>query len=554
MTRSGRAEKVLMVAGAPGSGGRAWVVRMTMRGLIWLPALLVLAPVLVVVARAFFAPAGDAWDAVVENRLAGHIRQTLVLAVSVTGLAILMGVPAAWLVSAHRFPGRGLLEWLLVLPLAMPGFVAALVYVDLLQGLTPFYISVRKTYGIEAFLKVQELAPWVFAVVVLATTLFPYVFLSCRAVFARQAVSVIESARSLGAGGVRTFLRVALPMARPAVVAGAALVAMEAVNDYGVVASFGLTPLTPGIFRAWSEGHPVVAMRLAVLLLAFILLARWLEKSQRGQRGYTTESGEIPPARKPLGMAGTLVAWMICGLPILLGFGLPVARLARWAWQSWPAADWSGHWEAAGHSFGLAVGTTLVIALAAFVLAAGGRALPGRAMAWARACGSLGYALPGAMVAVGVGVMVSYLARTVPGGESIALSVSVFGLGLAGFARYLAVGLQPIEAGIEKIPRSLHEAARALGRGPLRALVAVEWPMARPVVVAGAILAFVDLFKELPLALILRPLDFETLATRVFRLTDEGRIPQAALPGLAMVAMSLLCLLPLSRLFRRSSD
>lgn len=548
------AGEVIAVPGLPGSVRRTILARMGLRALIWLPALVVLGPVLVVIVRALFGPAGDAWDAVVENRLAGHLRQTFVLAISVTGLAILMGVPAAWLVSAYRFPGRGILEWLLVLPLAMPGFVAALAYVDLLQGLTPFYIHVRKTHGIEAFLKVQEFAPWVFAVLVLATTLFPYVFLSCRAVFARQAASVIESSRSLGAGGARTFFQVALPMARPAVVAGAALVAMEAVNDYGVVASFGLTPLTPGIFRAWSEGHPVVAMRLAVMLLAFIVLARWLEKSQRGRRGYTTEPGDAPVARKNLGIFGTMVAWVVCTWPVVLGFGVPNAKLTRWAWQSWPAADWSGHWEAAGHSFGMAAGTTVVIALAAFALAAGGRAFPGRGMEWARRCGSLGYALPGALVAVGVGGIVSYLARTMPGGASIALSVSVFGLGLAGFARYLAVGLQPVEAGMEKIPRSLHEAARALGRGPVRALAAVEWPLARPVVLAGAILAFVDLFKELPLALVLRPLDFETLATRVFRLTDEGRIPQAALPGLAMVAMSLLCLLPLTRLLHRSSD
>jgi iron(III) transport system permease protein len=554
MNARGMAGEVNAATVPPGSGWRATFARWFLRALIWLPALVVLAPVLVVIVRAVLSPDTEAWDAMVENRLAGHVRQTLVLALSVTGLAVIMGVPAAWLVSAYRFAGRGLLEWLLVLPLAMPGFVAALAYVDLLQGLTPFYIQVRKSYGIDAFLKVQELAPWLFAVLVLATTLFPYVFLSCRAVFARQASSVIESARSLGAGGARTFFRVALPMARPAVVAGAALVAMEAVNDYGVVASFGLTPLTPGIFRAWSEGHPVVAMRLAVLLLAFIVLARWLEKSQRGRRAYTTESGEAPPARKRLGWRGTVVAWLVCTWPVLLGFGIPVARLTRWAWQSWTTADWNGHWEAAGHSFGMAAGTTLIIAIAAFLLAAGGRAFPGTGMDWARRCGSLGYALPGALVAVGVGAVVSYLARTVPGGASIALSVSVFGLGLAGFARYLAVGLQPIEAGMEKIPRSLHEAARALGRGPVRSLVAVEWPLARPVVVAGAILAFVDLFKELPLALVLRPLDFETLATRVFRLTDEGRIPQAALPGLAMVVMSLLCLLPLTRLLRRSSD
>lgn len=530
------------------------MARVAWRSLVWLPALVVLAPVLVVTARALFFPAGEAWEAVVENRLAGHLRQTLVLAVSVTGLALLMGVPAAWLVSTRRFAGRGWMEWLLVLPLAMPGFVAALAYVDLLQGLTPFYIQVRKTHGIEAFLKVQEVVPWIFAVLVLASTLYPYVFLSCRAVFARQGASVIESARTLGAGGARAFFRVGLPMARPALVAGAALVAMETVNDYGVVASFGLTPLTPGIFRAWSEGHPVVAMRLAILLLVLVVLARWVEKSQRGKRSYATESGEKAPAGRRLGWAGSGLAWVICLWPVLLGFGLPLARLGRWAWQSWGTADWTGHWEAAGHSLGLAAGTTVAIALAAFLLAAGGRAFPGQGMAWARRCGSLGYALPGALVAVGVGAIVSSLSRTLPGGANLALSVSVFGLGLAGFARYLAVGLQPIEAGIEKIPGCLHEAARALGRGPVRALAAVEWPLARPAVVAGAILVFVDLFKELPLALVLRPLDFETLATRVFRLTDEGRIPQAALPGLAMVLTSLLCLLPLSRLLRRSSE
>lgn len=516
---------------------------------LWLPALLVLLPVAVVVIRAL-EPAGGMWEQVVEYRLSGYLKQTLILAGSVTLVAVGFGVPAAWVVSVYRFPGRRWFEWLLLLPLAMPGFVAAVAYLDTLQGMIPVYVWIRQAWGVDAFLASQQVAPWVFAVGVLGSTLFPYVFLSCRAVFARQAAGALEAARMLGAGGVRTFVSVALPMARPAVAAGGSLVAMEAVNDYGVVSHFGLTPLTPGIFRAWMEGYPVVAMRMAVMLMGFVLICLAIERWQRGRRRFAADAADAPLARKRLGVMGVGLAWLACGLPFLLGFGIPAWRLARWSVQSWSATDWAGHWEAAARSFGLAAGSAALIVAGAVVLAGGLRAYPSRSMAVAQRVGVLGYAFPSALVAVGIGAWVSWLAVGLPW---LALSASVFGLMVAYFVRFLAVGVEPAAAGFERVPRQLHEAGRTLGAGPLRALWQVDLPLVWPALLAGATLAFMDVFKELPLTLVLRPFDFETLATRAFRLTDEGRIPEAALPGLALVVLSLPGLIPLTRLMRIGS-
>jgi iron(III) transport system permease protein len=252
--------------------------------LIWAIAGLVLLPVLVVLWHA--VQPSEAWSQIVQSRLPDHLRQTIILVVSVTGLAVLFGVPAAWHVSVHEFPGRRMFEWLLLLPLAMPGFIAAIAYVDAFQGLVPFYIWVRETFGIEAFLMTQQVMPWIFAVVVLAATLFPYVFLSCRAVFAREAAGSLEAAHTLGSGNLRAFRRVALPMARPAVVAGGSLVAMETLNDYGVVTHFGLHPLTPGIFRAWTEGHLGSAMRLSLILMVLVFLGLAIERWQRGRKRF----------------------------------------------------------------------------------------------------------------------------------------------------------------------------------------------------------------------------------------------------------------------------
>lgn len=516
--------------------------------LIWLPALVVLLPVLVVGWRAFEAP-GPIWQQIVENRLLGYIWQSVLLIVLVTTLAVLFGVPAAWHVSVHDFPGRKIFEWALLLPLAMPGFVAAVAYVDSLESLVPFYVWIRQNFGIEAFLTSQKIAPWVFSVGVLSATLFPYVFLSCRAVFAREAAGSLEAARMLGAGQFRVFLTVAVPMARPAIAAGASLVAMEAINDYGVVSAFGLNTLTPGIFRTWSEGYPGAAMRLALVLMSLTLIFIGLERWQRGNRRFASDPAETPLARRRLGPAGTALAWSVCAIPLLLGFLIPGWRMARWAIQSHDRMDWENHFVAAGNSIFLAAGAAALITAGAIVLVAGRRAFHGRSVQLAQRVGILGYAFPSALVAVGVGATVSWLSSFPPLGV-LALSASTFGLMFAYFVRFLAVGIQPAAAGFESVSGSLHEAARTLGARPTRALFQIDLPLVWPALIAGATLAFIDVFKELTLTLVLRPFDFETLATRTYRLTGESRIPEAALPGLTLVLVSLIGLIPLTRLLR----
>jgi iron(III) transport system permease protein len=516
---------------------------------IWLPAVIVLIPVLIVLWKAG-QPAGETWRLIVENRVDGYLRQTLILLVSVTSLAILFGVPAAWMVSTYRFPGRGFFEVALLLPLAMPGFIAAVAYVDAFRELIPVYVWIRREYGIDAFLLSQEIAPWIFATGVLAATLFPYVYLSCRAVFARQAVGAMEAARLLGAGGLRCFVSVALPMARPAVVAGASLVAMEAINDYGVVSHFGLSPLTPGIFRAWKEGSPEAAMRLSVILMAIILISLALERWVRGRRKFASDAPDAPLARVNAGLGGTILAWIVCGVPLALGFFIPAWRLGRWTLQAWDEMDWSSNLKAALNSFSLSAVAAVLIVVGAVVLVAGHRALNRRSFLVARRVGILGYAYPSALVAVGIGSLVSTLAFEIPGWPALALSASSFGLMLAYFIRFLAVGIQPTVAGFERLPPGLHEAGRTLGAGPLRALCQIDLPLIRLALIAGGTLAFIDVFKELTMTMVLRPFDFETLATLTFRLTDEGRIPEAALPGLLMVSLSLVGLIPLVHMLR----
>jgi iron(III) transport system permease protein len=516
--------------------------------LIWLPALLVLLPVLVVGWRAFESP-GPIWQQIVESRLLGYLWQSVLLIALVTTLAVIFGVPAAWHVSVHDFPGRKIFEWALLLPLAMPGFVAAVAYIDSLESLVPFYIWIRQHFGIEAFLISQKIAPWVLSVGVLSATLFPYVFLSCRAVFTREAAGSLEAARMLGAGQFRVFLTVAVPMARPAIAAGASLVAMETINDYGVVSAFGLNTLTPGIFRTWTEGYPSAAMRLALVLMTLTLIFIGVERWQRGNRRFASDPAETPLARRRLGPTGTALAWCVCAAPLLLGFLIPGWRMARWAIQSHATMDWANHFIAAANSFFLAAGAATLITAGAIILVAGRRAFHGRSLALAQRVGILGYTFPSALVAVGVGTIVSWLAAFPPL-TTLALSASTFGLMLAYFVRFLAVGIQPTAAGFESVSGTLHEAARTLGARPIRALFQIDLPLVWPALIAGATLAFMDVFKELTLTLVLRPFDFETLATRTYRLTGESRIPEAALPGLTLVIVSLIGLIPLTRLLR----
>lgn len=357
----------------------------------------------------------------------------------------------------------------------------------------------------------------------------------------------------LGAGPRRIFWSIALPLARPAIAAGGSLVALETLNDIGVVAAFGLPTLTPGIFRVWGEGHPGVAMRLALLLLGFALLSGLAEWLLRGRRSFVQGSSGRVMARQPVSWAGWLRIWFICGVPLVLGLILPGVRMVRWAVLSWDIIEWDVFLRAAVHSLSVSFAAVACILIATVLLVAGRRAWRAPSVGVAQRLSLLGYASPAALVAVGVGFLVSQVANHVPGAAGLALSASVFGLVLASFIRYLAAAVQPAAAGVERVPVNLHDAARTLGSGPFRALWRIDLPLVRPALLAGATLAFLDVFKELPMTLVLRPFGYETLTTLIFRLADQARVPEASVPGLFLVICSLPGLIPLTYLMRQSS-
>ncbi len=505
---------------------------------LWLPALCVCLPLLIVAARALQDP-GDTWGRIVEFRLWDYTADTAILVSLVSLLAVAVGMTCAWLVSAYEFAGRRTLQWLLVLPLGVPGFVAGAAYLDGFEQLAPLFLWLRDNVSLDAFLLSQNLLPWFGSVLVLVFTLFPYVYLSCCASFAGQQADLIEAARLLGCGRRRAFFRIVLPLARPAVVGGAALVAMETANDYGVVTLFGINTLTPGVFRAWSEGSIVSAMRLALILLALIMFVLFLERAQRGRRGYAGDTRQKPLARQPRSGMGAAIIWLVCSIPLVLGFAWPVSRFVRWAMGSAHAANWQSYGSALFNSSWLALLASAMVVASAFWITAGRRAhrLPGGAAVQQLA--SLGYAIPSALLAVGIGVLISDVSRA-PGLSWLALSATASGLVFAYWVRFMAVGIQPVAAAQTRIAGDLHAAARTLGHSASKALFRVDLRLLMPSLAAAAILCFVDIFKELTLTLVMRPFDFETLATLTYRLSSEGRIPEAAVPALVLVGCGMV--------------
>lgn len=514
----------------------------------WLPAVCVVVPLLIVAWRAL-GVADSSWARIVEYRLWGYLCGTVLLIALVVVLAIAIGVACAWLVSAYEFAGRRTLEWLLILPLGVPGFVAGAAYLDGFERLTPLYLWIRDHVGMEAFLLTQQLLPWIGAVLVLVVTLYPYVYMSCRASFAGQQADLIEAARTLGCGPARAFARIVLPVARPAIAAGAALVAMEAANDYGVVTLFGVSTLTPGVFRAWSEGSLVSAMRLALVLLTLVVFVLALECAQRGRRGFAGDTRERPLARRHLAGFRAVPAWVVCGVPLILGFGWPVSRFLAWAVSALGITQWSGYGTALFNTLWIALIASAMVVVTAFWLTAGRRAYRLRGGDGVQNVSSLGYALPSALLAVGIGVLMSDLA-IVPGLGWLALSASAVGLVFAYWVRFLAVGIQPVAGGQARIASDLHAAARTLGQSPARTLWNIDFKLLMPAIAAAAILCFVDIFKELTLTLVMRPFDFETLATLTFRLSSEGRIPEASLPALVLIAGGMFGVAAIHRLLR----
>ena len=504
-----------------------------------------------------------------ETVMAGYAGQSLVLAGGVALGTAVLGVGTAVAVALFRFPGHRFFEWGLLLPMAMPAYVLAYVATDALQPSGPVQQALRHALGAGAG------EPWRWwpdvrslggAIPLFVLCLYPYVYLLTRTALGDRAVQMMEAARLLGAGLGRRLITVALPLARPAVVAGVALALMETLADYGVGAYFGLSTFTTGIYRAWlSMNDPVAASQLASLLLVVVAVLLTLERrAQSRLRFASSRSGAVQASEARAVQLHGAAAWavtVLCLLPVLLGFALPVAWLLGMLWREaqygelgLPLARF-GEWAWATFRLaGLSALAATAVALAlGFSLRQdrGGRSGAGFGLSLAARILSLGYAVPGAVVAIGILVPLGWAQQRWPeAGWTPWFTGTLLGVVYAYLVRFSSVALQSVEAGYARMPPSVDETARMLGAGRGRVFWRLHLPLLRKPALAAMLLVFVDVMKELPATLVLRPFGSDTLAVVAYNLARDERLAEAALPSLAIVVVGLLPVILLSRALR----
>ncbi|WP_310462257.1 iron ABC transporter permease [Sphaerotilus sp.] len=528
--------------------------------LLWtavLAALLVAAPLVSVGTHVFSGGTGETWRHLASTVLGDYVASTLWLCAGV-GLGVAaLGVGSAWLVTRYEFPGRAEFEWALVLPLAMPSYVIAYVYTDFLQYIGPVQTALRAAFGWRKadywFPDVRTLGG---AALMFALVLYPYVYMLARTAFIERAGGMIEVGRSLGLSPFRAFLRLSLPMARPAIAGGVALALMETLADYGTVSYFAVQTFTTGIYRAWfSLGDRVAAAQLALVLLAFVVAVLTFERVSRGGRRYhDTTLRRLGSPRAPLSGVKAAAAVIGCVIPLVAGFLLPAGLLLRMALTDGDAQFGERFFVLARNSM-LVAGTTALLAVAlALLIGYAARVHRGRVTRWAHRVVGLGYALPGSVIAVGVLIPVTRLDHALAAliGEltghtpGLLFTGSIAALVYACLVRYLTAAVQAIDEGLGRITPNMDHAARSLGLSAGQTLRRVHLPMLRGSALTAGLLVFIDVMKELPATLVMRPFNFDTLATQTYTLASDERLTEAstaalAIVGVGLVPMVLLC-------------
>ncbi len=511
------------------------------------------------VALAVYAllPSDGVWMHLVETTLGGYLRNSAALAIGVVSLAVVIGASCAWLCTACDFPGRRFFEWALILPLALPAYIIAYAY----TGMLGYGGWLHETLHAGLGLRPPPIRSLGGGVIVLALALYPYVYLLTRTLLLQQSASLIEAARTLGLNPRRIFTRLILPVARPGVAVGAALVAMETLSDYAAMQHFGIQTFSTGIIRTWfGFGSLAGAAQLSLLLLVFMAALVLIERYQRRRCGYS-ETG----THKPLGIAYPLRgarAWgaaAFCALPVALGFAAPAGQLSAWALTSGASFD-AAYRELVGNTLLLGAGAALATTLVAVVLCYTRRLYPRDRGRWLYRAATFGYAVPGVVVAVGVMITCTSIEKIAGAGAAFAglgspglfLSGTLFVLYFAYTTRFLTFGFNTVENSLSKVSRNVDYAAATLKASGLAMLGKIHLPLIRSGLLTAMLLVFVEVIKELPATLVLRPFDFNTLAVRAAEMAADERLPDVALPALTIVAAGLLPLMILARQIART--
>ena len=526
-------------------------------------AALIAIPLLTVAASLIPGENSGTWAHLMDTVLPSYIATTLYLCAGVAVGTIGIGTATAWLVTMHDFPGRRVFEWALVLPLAVPTYVMAYTYTDLLQFVGPVQTWLRDSFALTPgsywFPDIRTLSG---AVVIFTFVLYPYVYLLARSAFLERATSMLDVGRSLGLGPWQRFYSIALPLARPAIAAGAALALMETLADYGAVSYFGVQTFTTGIYRAWfSLGDRQAAAQLAAALLGFVALLLLLERLSRGRARFDAAgSRHGVHANAPLRGLRAIGAMLACLVPLGAGFLLPAAVLLHMAISSGDAQFGARFLELARNSFVLASLTAVLAVVIALLLAFAARTARGGLMRHANRLVALGYALSGTVIAVGVLIPVTrvdtWLASAIMditgSSPGLLLTGGIAALVYAYLVRFLAVSLHTVEASLAKITPSMDDAARSLGHGAGATLRRVHLPILRGSLLTAALMVFVEVMKELPATLVMRPFNFDTLATQAYTLASDERLAEASTAALAIVCVGVLPLIILTREIARS--
>ncbi|NER81863.1 MAG: iron ABC transporter permease [Leptolyngbya sp. SIO1D8] len=525
-------------------------------------ALLMASPLIAVIVGAFGhvgdAAAGDILGHLAATVLPSYVFNSFGLMIGVGLGVLLLGVSTAWLVTMCEFAGRQIYEWALLLPLAAPAYLLAYTYTDFLEYFGPVQTTLRNWFGWQSvadywFPNVRSLGG---AIVLFSLVLYPYVYMLARVAFLEQSLCTLEASRTLGCGPWRSFFTVALPLARPAIAAGTALALMETLNDFGTVQYFSVPTFTTGIYRTWfGMGERLAATQLASILLLFIAILITLERlSRRQARYYQTVGHQQSLSTYFLTGPRAIAAISTCILPIALGLLLPAGLLLWMTLFNFGKTFNAEFFELASHSLILSGVSAVLGILLALILAYGARLQPGKSVRLGVQVSSLGYAIPGAVIAVGIMMPVGRLDNAIATwsenlfgvSTGLLLSGTVTALIFAYLVRFLAVALNTVESGLTKIRPTLDDASRSLGNTPAKTLTKIHAPLLSGSLLTAAVLVFVDVMKELPATIVIRPFNFDTLAVRVYQYASDERLVEAAAPALAIVIVGLLPVVLLS--------
>ncbi|MCP3851387.1 MAG: iron ABC transporter permease [Gammaproteobacteria bacterium] len=518
--------------------------------------LLFAVPVITVISFVFTGH-NEVWQHLVDTVLVDYINNSLLLMLGVSFGTLSIGITTAWLTSICEFPGRKIFQWALLLPLAMPAYIIAYTYTGMLDFSGPLQTFIRESFGWGPrdywFPEIRSIGG---AMMMLSLVLYPYVYLLTRAAFLEQSSVTLEASRSLGMGPWKSFFSIALPMARPAIMTGLSLALMETLADFGTVEYFGVTTFTTGIFRTWfGLGDAAAASQLASMLLFFVFILILMERFSRRQARYHQHIGRQAHAKRiQLSFKQSWLAFIACAIPLILGFGLPFAQLVVWTIQTAEEMMDSDFYSLVFNSLSLALVTSILALLLALFMGYGQRLNNTAFTRFMVRIASMGYAIPGTVIAIGVVIPFAWLDNTVDDwsrtqfgfSTGLILSGTLFALVFSYLVRFLAVSVGSVESSLGKIKPSMDDAARSMGYKPFQVLKKIHIPIMRTTLLTAVLLVFVDILKELPATLLLRPFNFNTLAVRAYELAADERLADASSAAIMIVLTGIIPVILLS--------